>query len=360
MKLNLLILICLLNISKYMDCSSLKQLIVFVRHGPTYPKKYSKDDNKDIDDLKAGQLSGNGLRMSYTLGQRFKSSYNTFLDFNSMKEFYALSNSDLSSQMTSQAFMMGMFGSHYDKSTFNISEELANPPFANQAFPDDKDIDTALPNGYYPFPSHSVSADLDYIFSASDPRICSNFEKISSYSKNEMDKYMTVALEVMNSNKNFEAITKTVLNKKINEVEYFELNKIISYLQNSRNLNKNLNISQNELNNLQKCRAVIDSIRMFRGNKLQIQLYRLNNMLEESLYPEIPIKENKKALFYFINETNLWAILQKLNLSSTDCLINSFNNKTIHKCFGPPLPASLLHFEIYSDNPEENLRISIS
>ena len=349
------------------------QLIFLMRHGPQYPLmgnilEYLKDHNPDnieeereMDEHLHGKLNGNGYRMSYLLGKFLGDKYPNFIKNNikSMDDFFSFSSSKERSQGALQAFTLGLFGVQFDKEKYSIPDDLSQPPFQNDKIPDDSQLETALPSGYYPFPGHSSSSQYNSLFLPFDSSICKRYKKLKAEVNINSMRYLESAIDTINNNEVMKKLLKEISkDKRSNPKSQWDIFLLSRYLRAMRNLDISFGIEDEQIESLQKSNAVLGSLYLFDSYGLDIMLYRLVNNITSHADQALQVlkgkeKNYKKLVVYSGNEINIWSFLQKFNLSSSDCLEEAFDNKNPRNCLGVPGYSSSFLFDLYTLNDGE-------
>ena len=164
------------------------QIIGLLRSGNSYPdsgtvQKFIQNPEYTDDSQLYSEISGNGLRSAYILGQDLLNRY-PFLGPSSQKlvDFTMIASKTNRTLMTAQAVMLGIFGLNNDNRTVDVLDEFQQPPFNGETVP--STFNTPLPNGIYPVPFESFNKEFNNVLRPWDSFSCKEF---ASFNSKEMD-----------------------------------------------------------------------------------------------------------------------------------------------------------------------------
>ena len=364
-RLFVLLTILLAVISEISAERKLLQIISIIRHGARFPQqgkinKYLKDQNlPGTDENIQGRLTGNGLKMSYLLGQKMAKAYEAFRpDVTQLKDLYKLSASNLRSQLTGQAFFAGFFGNSIDTAKFDLPGRLHSPPFGGLVT-DDSGLTGALPDSYYPIPVDMVSDPEKKLFDPFDTHECTKFAEFGGNVEHLGAKYYDPALATIDSSQILRDLVKEVFDQKVyeNVKNQWELYLFVDYLVSMKNLGVTFGIDESVLDSLHLSSAIIGSMFHFEGDALKVQTTNLINLIESNMDDVQGGEEGKykKMVMLFGHDINIWAFLNVFGQSSSHCLQQMFDHLNPPNCRGPPDFAAALVFEVYKE--DDNITI---
>ena len=304
-------------------------------------------------------MTGNGLKMSYLLGQKMAKTYEAFTPkITQLKDLYKLSASNLRSQITGQAFFAGFFGNSIDTNTFDIPGRLHSPPFGGLVT-DDTGLTGALPDRYYPIPVDMVSDPEKKLFDPFDTLECAKFAEFGGNVEHLGAKYYDPALATIDSSQILRDLVKEVFDQKEyeNVKNQWELYLFVDYLVSMKNLGVTFGIDESVLDSLHMSSAIIGSMFHFEGDALKVQTTNLINLIESNMDDAQKGVEGeyKKMVMLFGHDINIWAFLNVFGMSSTYCLQQLFDHLNPPICNGPPDFAAALVFELYKE--DDNITI---
>lgn len=159
------------------------QIIGILRSGNSYPasgfvQKFIENPQYTEDSQLHSEISGNGLRSAYILGQDLLNRY-PFLKESSQKlvDFTMIASKTNRTLMTAQAVMLGIFGLNNDTRKVEVLDEFQQPPFNGETVPNT--FDTPLPNGIYPVPFESFNKEFNNVLRPWDAFGCKEFEALT-------------------------------------------------------------------------------------------------------------------------------------------------------------------------------------
>ena len=160
------------------------QIIGLLRSGNSYPasglvQKFIENPQYSEDSQLHSQISGNGLRSAYILGQDLLNRY-PFLKASSEKlvDFTMIASKTNRTLMTAQAVMLGIFGLNNDTRKVEVLDEFQQPPFNGETV--QNSFDTPLPNGIYPVPFESFNKEFNNVLRPWDSFGCKEFASLTN------------------------------------------------------------------------------------------------------------------------------------------------------------------------------------
>lgn len=356
------LLILIFSISTFQNLINaereLKQVITLIRHGARFPiigpiNKYLSNNSKlGSDSQLRSQLTGNGLKMSYLLGNKMQSKYVDFLpQITKMSDIYKISAPNQRNQASSQAFFQGLFEKKLDQKVFDIPSRLYTPPFDGLST-DDSGIYYALPYNYYPIPTDTVSSLDSNIFDPWTSDQCHRFSEFSGNIEHVASKYFQAAVSTISSNETIQSLIPEIFDKddKKNVDNQEQLYKLVDYFLSMQNLGQDFGIDPTVIESLHLSNAILASMFHFTEDALKVQATNLIDVITDKISLVEDNKEYPKIVALFGHDINIWAFLQIFKLSSTQCLKDQFDHKSPEHCFGPPEYAASLNFEVYKEN----------
>ncbi len=326
---------------------------MLIRHGARYPLT--------AEPSKKGQLTNNGLRMSYILGKFIREKYPDFFpkEFN-FNDNYVLASAQDRTIMTAQAFMLGLydFGSLND--TIEVSPNFYRPEWDNFDIVDD--IKTPLPNGFQPVPVHSFEKDNNFMFESFNQNLCPKMgtfgKKTSSISKEIIS---FVQKELPEMRKRGIEIKEVIGKDTIDNL--FELYLVCDHV-----------LSNVHLGNIQLEDAYVEKINIFQSMEAVYSTFR-DEGINKYLFTDIGLSiknyiktakeniENKKDYQKFVlltgHDMNLYNFMVLLDLSNYNCLKKKYLGEQLDTpCILVPTFSSNFIFELYRENNEYFIQIS--
>jgi hypothetical protein len=185
------ILFKILLISQLSSTDTVVQIIGLLRSGNSFPEDgpvldVIENSEYTEDSQLYSEITGNGLRSAYILGQDLAARYSLIKDTQKLSEFSMKASKTNRSLMSAQAIMLGVFGLNNDTRTVNVAEEFQLPPFNGEKV--DVSFNTPLPNGVYPVPFESYNKEFNYVLSPWDEFGCKDF---NNFNTSEIDKKST-------------------------------------------------------------------------------------------------------------------------------------------------------------------------
>jgi hypothetical protein len=356
------------------------QLIILTQNGLTFPEKghISKYLNKNIsqynipensEDLLRGQLTGNGIRQEYLLGEIISEKYQNFLStqIKNLDEIFILSSPVISSSMSAQNLTLGLLGPNSDERTFYTFGKYSFPPFSGDV-PDNSKVKSALPFGYYPFTVKTTAANYDDIFRPYSSNVCLWFYKFNLDSLKLFHKYKNEVNIIVNDTPILQKLVKEIKNNPNLSSPYiktiYDVFNLVDYLKSMKKLGVDFNLHKSIWDLLILLNDILMSQQYFDEEGLQVILTPLvknikskidqmissiSNPMDNIVYPKVAI--------YSGYDITIWALLQLFGMSSTSCLEEIFNRKLVENCFMKPDFGSNIIFELYRDENSGQLFI---
>lgn len=178
------------------------QIIGFLRSGNSFPQsgpvlniiensEYSKEEQL------YGEITGNGLRSAYILGQDLASRYPLIKNTEKLSEFTMKASKTNRTLMSAQAILLGVFGLNNDQRKVQVADEFLQPPFNGET--NKVDFDTPLPNGIYPVPFESYNKEFNYVLAPWDEYGCKEFSTFNEKEINKKSVYIDNFNEILDS-----------------------------------------------------------------------------------------------------------------------------------------------------------------
>jgi hypothetical protein len=168
----------------YIQADTTVQVIALLRSGNSFPEVGKVKDLITLDDYSSDkrlyrEITGNGLRSAYILGQDLLNRY-PFLGTNSKKlsDFTMIASKTNRTLMTAQAVMLGIFGLNNDTRTVDVLDEFQQPPFNGETA--STSFATPLPQGVYPVPFESYNKEFNNVLRPWDEYGCKEFSGLTS------------------------------------------------------------------------------------------------------------------------------------------------------------------------------------
>ena len=356
------------------------QLLIFTSKGPSFPAKgkISKylpdmlDQYKvpiDTDQKLRSQHSGNGVRMDYQLGYLISKQFPDFFEeqVKTKSDIYSVTSHSQTSSISAQSFLLGLLHRHPDIRDFTPVKEYSLPPFPGEA-PDNQEIPSVLPHGYYPFPVHMMSFENDSLFKPYSPKVCERFFEVNPFQEDETKRYRDRANEIVQNVPELIEVAKEVQDAEELEYPYFKSNlefiEFFNYLRDMRYFDQKFGLKTMVFFALNLCANVIKSIEYFDGEKLKLFLTPLLEHVKSNVSKLIESRkspggslEYPKLLLYAGNNLNLFALLQLLGLSSSSCIEDVFHMKILPDCYLEPAPGSSIILELFETGEDSKLQI---
>lgn len=182
------------------------QIIGLLRSGNSFPeqgpvKKVVNVTGYTDDKQLFSEITGNGLRSTYILGQDLLNRY-PFLGPSSkkIKNFSMIASKTNRTLMTAQAVMLGIFGLNNDTREVKVLDEFQQPPFNGETVTNS--FDTPLPQGVYPVPFQSFNKEFNNVLRPWDKWGCKEFSSLNSDSLDDestfIDKYDGIIQKIKN------------------------------------------------------------------------------------------------------------------------------------------------------------------
>ena len=193
--INLCVILAMLLVStKIQTQETTVQVIGILRSGNSFPeqgpvKDIMKIDGYSKDEQLYSEITGNGLRSAYILGQDLLNRY-PFLKESSKRimNFSMIASKTNRSLMTAQAVMLGIFGLNNDTRKVEVLDEFQQPPFNGETV--QSTFDTPLPQGVYPVPFQSFSKEFNNVLKPWDKYGCKEFSGLNSHSLDDESKFI--------------------------------------------------------------------------------------------------------------------------------------------------------------------------
>lgn len=319
-----------------------KFLLVLNRHG-------ARTSYAPIDDsFEPGELTPNGHRMSYILGQSLK---NRFKDFFPEK-FNANNNLVLSSEsrrcrLSAQAIITGIydFGTLNEEMTvdFNFQKPNWNGDIVKP------DFNTALREGLYPIPIHSFSQEENYVFqsySFACPKIMeSNINEDPRENKAILDSLNEFLLVLKSKGFNYFEITKK---EQIDNVREFM--DVVDYIISKKYRGVDFGLSEEIFENVVRLEIATYYYVFFRNQQTtQFMFTELGREIVkylEKAQKEIVIPNSeKKFVLMSGHDLNILTILISAKLVENEC-----HKKAPAPCTLNPEFSSAITFEVYEED----------
>lgn len=254
-----------------------------------------------------------------------------------------------------------MINNHPDTRKFNPFRNYTYPPFPGK-IPDDSDLFTVLPKGYYPFPVHMMSPEKNFIFQPFLPEVCYRFNEVNGFDEELSKKYKNRVNLIIKQIPILEKLAQELTENPKLSYPYFQKNSeflfFFNYLRSMYYLEEKFNLNKYVYLTLTLCENIIGSIEYFEDEKLRIYLTpilkHINSQILKLLKARTHPLDNRdypKVILYSGNSINIWAFLQLFGMSSTSCLEDLYNMKILPDCYLKPFYGSSLIFELY-ETPE--------
>ena len=147
--------------------------------------------------------------------------------------------------MSAQQILLGLLGPQFDDRRFYPFGKYSTPPFKGNT-PDNFDIITSLPNGYYPIPVHASTQNLDPIFEPFSSGICPWFNNINLNSLKSLHKYINEINKIIDQTPVLKNIIREIKNKKSLKFPYIkdvlEAHDLINYLRGMQSLGQTFDL----------------------------------------------------------------------------------------------------------------------
>lgn len=347
-------------------CSSEKKLtkiIALVAHGPTYPKVYditenpnTKDTSNDSNNGTPGNLTNNGYRMMYSLGQSINEQIKSTTGedvklIENLDQISIISGKDHKYNASAQAFVLGLLSPNFDVQETNFDVDYSVPDF-DQPAPNNSALKSSLPNQYYPFafeiPFHLRRTKSEKIFepytSESD---CSRYHRfINLQDDKSEDTFDKVLSPLIKKNPDLKRIYD---NLEASDTPYPSIVlEIMDFVNSSKYNNPNYFMSEKEYHSF---KLYSDSILwnvLLADDALKIQVSEILRVIKGNFEKE----SGKKVVVMQGSPTNIWALLSLFQLSNSECILRLANGYIAESCYpSPPFGSSLL-FLFYENGSE--------
>ena len=316
-----------------------------MRHGARYPLRNGP--------AKEGQLTNNGLRMCYLLGQFTRDKYENFFPktFN-FKENFILASSLDRTIMSAQAFMVGLydFGSLNDP--IEVNEEFYRPEWENFDIKDN--YKTALPEGFQPVPVHSFEKSKNHMFESFNMHICPKLKTFTSkINKIGQEILNYIQLEIPELNKRGVDI-KSILKKETIDTLY-EFYQVYDYFISNVYLGT-IKVDAQYQRRLQVLQSMEASYSMFRDIGLSKYLFTeiglsIKNYIKNAKEKIDKGEDYQKFVLFAGHDMNIYNLIVLLNWSNYECLKKMYlGEQTEETCIMTPVFAANLIFELYEQD----------
>lgn len=319
-----------------------KMITMFIRHGSRHPLTSSPS-------LK-GQLTNNGLRQCYLLGQFTREKYPLFFPktFNFKQNFILASSLDRTI-MSAQAFMVGLydFGSLNDP--IEVNEEFYKPEWENFDVKDE--YKTALPDGFQPVPVHSFEKSRNYMFESFNANLCPKLKSFTSKVNKVSNEIMGYVREEVEEMKRIGVDFQSVLGKDSVD-NLYEFYKLYDYFIANVYLGK-LTVGEEYQRKLQVLQSMEAYYSIFRDIGLSKYLFTeiglsFKNYIKDAKEKIDKKEDYQKFVLFAGHDMNIYNLMVLLNFSNYECLKNIYLGKENEDiCLLTPLFAANLIFELY-------------
>lgn len=263
--------------------------------------------------------------------------------------------------MSAQAFLLGIYD-HFDKPQFDEEDTDYSVPQFDAEAPDDDGVKSALPNRYYPFPVLQVDGTFSPMFEAYHTQTCREFSTFSSSVEKYMKRYYGKANEIIGENDALVRIIQDIKGDSSTDVKIKkpqDLWVIVDYLSSMKYLGVEFGLPSTVVSELKMLSMILESFYFFQPRGRDIIVSHLAKKIQVSI-DAFESSENKKSsnseyqpfVFFAGNKLNVWGFLQALGLTSTSCLEDLYDQKSVKNCMLKPPVGSSLIFEIYEDGGE--------
>lgn len=182
------------------------QVIGLLRSGNSFPEqgpvlKIVPVDGYSKDSHLYSEITGNGLRSTYILGQDLVNRY-PFLKASSeqIANFRMVASKTNRTLMTAQAVMLGIFGLNNDTREVKVLDEFQQPPFNGETVTNS--FSTPLPQGVYPVPFESYNKEFNNVLRPWDQYGCKEFATLNSQALDDESTFIDKFDDIIQNIKN--------------------------------------------------------------------------------------------------------------------------------------------------------------
>ena len=341
------------------------QLVALVNNGPTFPEtgpalKYlSEDLRKSLvargasDRRLHGTLSANGLRMAHILGRILHDKFESFLGstVHTAADVRILASSDQVSGLTAQALSSGLFGG-FDKRRLTAGDDYSVPPLDADP-PDDRALDSGLPGGYYPFAVSQSAAQYDRVFKPYTDDVCRTFKTFGMDRHELVKEFLAKADLIVNERPILQTLLSEINGWSLQGGSFIstpsDLKTLTDYLWSMRALKTDFGLPHSTYTALRVINMVVESAHSFSAKALQVQMAGLARLIRDTVSDRpgrVPVTLLSGGYL------SVWALLQSLGLSSTQCIEASFNNQPVERCLFQPEFGANVVLELFREDRE--------
>lgn len=318
-------------------------------------QNYADLVGKIVNQFGPDELTPNGERQQYTLGQQIREEYSDlFKGEAEPKDFRVFSPQSPASQSSARAHIFGLFPRFKHNKINVVVNETRYPPW-DQIKDNFELSSTALPFGYKPISLIIDSEDYDTRFFPSLYKACPNAGRqetdesgdymiiLESAIKDYADKLMKQGFTPQKYfDKNVWIPERLSLVFDSLHSQYFYDNKMVATLK------------PEDFKSLQIISGMYKIAKHF-PNKVNLKVY--THSISQILIEEFTLgtKKGRKFTLFSGLEKTMLAFITALNLTSFDCLKDRFvNNYDSEKCVNPPQFSSSLVFALVQNEKGED------
>ena len=345
-----LLLICF--ITTMMQCREIKMLAVLTRHGAR--NSYSILENPGTH----GEITQNGIRMSYLLGKYLRQSYSNFFPskFN-YNDNSILASSTSRTQLSAQATMLGVYDFGSLSEEIKVDQKYFLPEW--NGFEYKEQFKTALPEGNQPVPVHSFLEYENYVFRTFAPELCPKlYQKLKTENKKDVEPLLVSINALLPSLVTKEFDYHSVINvDKIETVQDFL--RLPDYYMSQRFKGNKLGLNKETYVKLERLEIAAINYLYFRfpeENKYSFTEHA-RILLKEMEETEKRLKNGETVNRFLLmagHDLNIIMYLLAAKLMEDNCLVDG------GECTLNPPYSSALIFEVVEENKEYFVETSIN
>ena len=335
-------------------CRDTKMLVVLAGNGARYPGTVDKEG-----EYRRGEVSENGLRMSYLLGKYLRQQYDKSLlpqRFN-FNENWVLASGAANAQMSAQALMLGVYDFGSLSEPLKVDARYYKPEWKD--FDIQIDFQSPLPKGFQPVPVHSFQPGENFAFTPFDWNLCPLMKAYTLQNSGDQgQKILNYANAVLDELRKEGFNPEQILGKKERLTEVREFDRVADYITANKYVGKDFGISDALYNKIVVVQSMQANYVYFKDPQVSSYMFtELGKIIVDKLSEtQASIAKDDKSYSKFIllegNDINIFNMLSLAKLTSFECLEQLYQGKQADHCYLIPPYASSVIFEMYSENKE--------